>query len=264
MGAVSLAEESYRRRNKPAGAIPEAQSSQDRHDHDVIFMVTEEILRDYADVVYAVSTGAKAPGDLERLVSWIVTEKGYLLRGGKEETIKTVCDNILRYGILQDLIDDPAVTDIFVNGPQNVYKRVNNEDIFCPEVRFRESRHLEQYIRTILAKAGRRITRAECLVDTRDVPNHLRINAGIGPAAKIPYLCIRKHTVADFTEDDFYRTSTFTPEISGFIRQAVKARLNILIAGPAGSGKTTLMRFIASNFIPDDERIVVLEHSCNT
>lgn len=258
MGAVNLAEESYRRKNNlRANQASEGQNP--KQELDIVFLVTEEILRDYSDVVYGVSAGTKASTVLEGLVAQVITERGYQLAGGREGTIKAVLDNILRYGLLQDLIDDPEVTDIFINGPQNVYKRVNNFDVFCPDISFRDNRHLEQYIRTVLAKVGQRITQAECLVDTRDVKNQIRINAGIPPTAKTPYLCIRKHTVADFAAEDFIRVGTFTPEIQDFIVLAMQARMNTLIAGPTGSGKTTLMRFIAANFIPDSERIVVME-----
>jgi len=259
MGAVNLAEESYRRKNNGGLRKQASELQKPKQELDIVFLVTEEILRDYTDVVYGISTGTKTSAVLEGLVAQIITERGYQLEGGREGTIKAVLDNILRYGALQDLIDDPEITDIFINGPQSIYKRVNNADVFCPEIKFQDNRHLEQYIRTVLAKVGQRITQAECLVDTRDVKNHIRINAGIPPTAKTPYLCIRKHTVADFTAEDFILTGTFTPEIQDFIALAMKARLNTLIAGPTGSGKTTLMRFIASKFIPDDERIVTME-----
>jgi len=259
MGAVSLADEIYSRKNNRRIENKVSALENPKEDKDIVFLVTEAILRDYSEVVYAVTTGTKASVVLERLVDQVITERGYQLKGGREGTVKAVLDNILRYGILQDLIDNPEVTDIFLNGPQNVYKRVNNVDVFCPEISFRDNRHLEQFIRTVLAKVGQRITQAECLVDTRDVQNHIRINAGIPPAAKTPYLCIRKHTVADFDADDFVSAGTFTPEVQEFIALAMKARLNTLIAGPTGSGKTTLMRFLASNFIPDNERIVIME-----
>lgn len=259
MGLVNLADEIYRRQNNLAPGRKEAPLAKGGGDGEILFQVIQEILHDYSDVVHAVSTGAKHSTVLERLVSQIITEHGYVLQGGREATIKNVLDNILRYGVLQNLIDDPAVTDIFVNGPQNVYKRVNDRDIFCPEIHFRDNKHLEQYIRAVLARVGGRINQAECLVDTRDVQNRLRINAGIPPAAKTPYLCIRKHVVADFTSADFLQRGTFTPEIEEFLALALKARLNILIAGPTGSGKTTLMRFLASHYIPEDERIVVME-----
>jgi len=258
VSTVSLTEEIYRRQTFARGE-KEEHDPQVTDTEEILFLVTYEILRDYSDVVQAVSLGIKDQKVLERLAARIVTERGYVLQGGYHRTIKGILDHILRYGPLQELIDDPEVTDIFVNGPQNVYKRVNNRDILCPEISFRDDRHLEQYIRALLAKVGQRITQAECLVDTRDVRNRLRINAGIPPAAKTPYLCIRKHIVADFTAEDFRRSGTLTPEIEEFLALSLRARLNILIAGPTGSGKTTLVRFLASHFIPDDERILVME-----
>jgi len=256
---LSLTEEIYRRQSKAPVEKRETHGMQSKDEEDILYLVTHEILQDFSDVVQAVSLGTKEPAVLERLAARIIAERGYALGRSYQGTIKGILDHILRYGPLQDLIDDPEVTDIFVNGPQNVYKRANNQDFFCPEIRFRDEKHLEQYIRAVLARVGGRITQAECLVDTRDVRNHLRINAGIAPAAKVPYLCIRKHTVADFTAEDFRHSGTFTPEIEEFLALALQARLNTLIAGPTGSGKTTLMRFLASHFIPDDERIVVME-----
>ncbi len=259
MGVVNLTEEIHRRQDLVASGRDQAGHPPTGEAEDVLFLVTQAILQDYADVVQAASTGKKDQAVLERLAARIISERGYVLKSGSQGTVKAILDNLLRYGPLQDLIDDPAVTDIFVNGPQNVYKRVNDRDIFCPDIRFRDEKHLEQFIRAVLARVGQRITQAECLVDTRDLRNRLRINAGIPPAAKTPYLCIRKHVVANFTAADFRRSGTFTPEIEEFLALALRARLNILIAGPTGSGKTTLMRFLASHYIPEDERIVVME-----
>lgn len=256
MSVVNLSDEIYRRRQGlPACPVkaPEAQGD------DVVLKVSTQILNDYADVVQAVAAGVREEKVLEKLADQIIRDRGYALPGGREGTLRAILDNILRYGVLQPLIDDPDVTDVFINGPQNIYKRVKDTDIPCPEIRFRDGAHLEQYIRAVCAKAGQAINSAQCLVDTRDVSNRLRINAGIPPAAKTPYLCIRKHTMMDYTAEDFRRSGTFTPEIEEFLALAVKARMNTLIAGPTGSGKTTLLRFLAQEYIPPHERIVVLE-----
>lgn len=262
MAVVSLKEEIYRR--KASNFQDASRQVNTKHADDVdnfISQITQKITQDYGDLVNSVASGEKSIEILENVVSKTIVNLGQAMGevSSTNETVKRVMDTILGYGVLQPYIDDPQVTDIFVNGPDNVYIRVKNRDERVPDIRWKDNDHLEQYIRSLLIKCGRKIHSGDPLADTRDTRNKLRINAGIPPVAKIPYLAIRKHTVFHFTLQDFLDNGTFTREVLEFIQKAVKARLNLLIAGPTGSGKTTLLRFIAEEFIPADQRVVVLE-----
>jgi len=249
---ISLSAEAHRRKVTSRATPPDADLDR------LVYDVTEQILADHADVVYAVAAGRRGEDVLERLVTQVVIAKG-LGTASLQDTVRTILDYILRYGPLQPLIDDPAVTDIFVNGPRDVWVRRDNQDHPQPGIAFRDEAHLIQYIRAVLARAGARVNASHCLADARDLQNRIRINAGIPPAAPKPYLAIRKHTAVDYSEDDMLRTGAVTPEILRLLRAAIDARANIVISGPTGSGKTTLLRFLANHYIPPDDRIVVLE-----
>jgi len=260
--AVDLKEEVYRRkRGRENKCIESVAPGHTEQVENIIQTITQKITTDYGDLVNQVSRGEKEVQVLENVVEKTIVDLGAGLGRACSirETVTKVMDSILGYGILQPYINDPEITDIFVNGPDNVYKRVKGEDIFIPEVHWKNNNHLEQYIRSVLVRCGRKIHSGIPLVDARDVKNKLRINAGISPVAKIPYITFRKHTVYNFTLEDFLQNGTFTQEVLDFQQKAVEARLNLLIAGPTGSGKTTLLRFLAEQFIPPNQRVVVLE-----
>lgn len=261
--AVNLSDEIMRRKatsGTPAALQPTQTAPRiSAADEQLLMEITDQILNDHFEVVHAVAAGQRDEAVLARLVAEVAVARGVSLGRDVDETVQRVLDNILRYGLLQSLVTDPAVTDIFVNGPNTVYIRVNDQDRLCPDIAFKDNEHLTQYIRAVLARVGARITNAECLADARDNANKLRINAGIAPVASVPYLAIRKHQAAHYETDDFIRSGTFTEEIVDFLHKAVAARLNIVISGPTGSGKTTLLRYLANNFLPPTDRIVVLE-----
>ncbi|WP_374713226.1 CpaF family protein [Symbiobacterium terraclitae] len=260
MQAISLSAEAHRRKTQAGrgrGVTPGPPSAPAVD--GLVYQVTDRILSDHADVVHAVAARQRDPETLRLIVADVVRKAGLGPGRDLSETVTLVLDNILRYGVLQPLVDDPDITDIFVNGPDSVWVRRHDRDEPRPDIVWRDAAHLTQYIRAVLSRIGARITAAECLADGRDVRHHLRINAGIPPAAPVPYLALRKHVVANWTEEDFLARGTFTSEILTFLRAAFRARLNIVISGPTGSGKTTLLRFLANTCIPRDERIVVLE-----
>jgi len=262
LAVVNLKDEFYRRNT----GINNRESPQInvKHAEDVdnyIMQVTQKVTQEYSDLVNAVSRGEKDIDILENVVGKTILNMGMALgeETSTDEAVKKVLDSILGYGVLQPYIKDPQITDIFINGPDNIYVRVNGKDVRVPEIRWKDNNHLEQYVRSVLIKCGRKIHSGIPLADARDTRNRLRVNAGIPPVAKTPYMAIRIHTVYHFTLEDFLDNGTFTDEVLKFIKKGVQARLNILIAGPTGSGKTTLLRFVTEEFIQHDQRVVVLE-----
>ncbi len=257
MAVINLQEEVYKRKaleNK--NNVTNVDSIE-----NIVKKITQIITTEYGELVNEVSRGEKSNDVLKNVINKTIIRKGYSIENmcNLEQMVQKVLDCILGYEKLQQLIKDPDITDIFINGPQNVYKRLNKSDYYVPEMYWKDNNELLQYIRSILTKFGKNIHSAQPLVDARDIKNHIRINAGIPPVAKIPYMAIRKHTVYDFILDDFLANNTFTLEVLEFLKKAIQAKLNILIAGPTGSGKTTLLRFLAQEFIPENERIVVIE-----
>ncbi|MBX6350327.1 MAG: CpaF family protein [Clostridia bacterium] len=164
---------------------------------------------------------------------------------------------LLGYGPIQALLDDPTVDEIMVNGARDVFVERAGHIQRAP-VSFASDEQVLQLIERIVAPLGRRIDEASPMVDAR-LPDGSRVNAIIPPLALDgPVLTIRKFARDPFTIDDLVRFGTLTPQIAECLRGCVEARLNILVSGSTGSGKTTTLN-VLSSFIPESERIVTIE-----
>lgn len=185
------------------------------------------------------------------------TENPLLNRMERERLIDEVLDETFGFGPLEVLLKDPTVSDILVNGPQNIYVERRGK-LEKTEVKFRDNAHLLQIIDRIVSKVGRRVDETSPMVDAR-LPDGSRVNAIIPPLALDgPSMSIRRFGANPLKLEDLLNYKAFTPEIAMLMEAAIKARLNILISGGTGSGKTTLLNTLSS-FIPGDERIVTIE-----
>src|SRR5437762_3328519 len=154
---------------------------------------------------------------------------------------------------------DPDVSDILVNTSRQVYVERAGKLEPTPVI-FRDDTHLMQIIDRIVSKVGRRIDESSPMVDAR-LSDGSRVNAIIPPLALDgPLLSIRRFGRTPLTVEDLLRLGTLAPEMVAVLRAMVRARLNILISGGTGSGKTTFLNCLSS-FIPDQERIVTIEDS---
>src|ERR1700719_4580113 len=190
----------------------------------------------------------------------ILNEDGRLLtdadRGRLVEEIK---NELLGLGPLEPLLWDDEITDILVNGHNQVYVEKRGK-LHTTEVKFQDHQHLMLIIDRIVSQVGRRVDEASPMVDAR-LPDGSRINAIIPPLALDgPSLSIRRFGRKRYNIDDLVEKKTIVPEIVEFLRTIVRARLNILICGGTGSGKTTMLNCM-SLFVPADERIVTIEDS---
>jgi pilus assembly protein CpaF len=164
---------------------------------------------------------------------------------------------IIGYGPIQPLLDDPTVSEIMVNSPTQVYVERGGK-LVLTDVQFASDKHVLQVIEKIVAPLGRRIDEASPMVDAR-LPDGSRVNAIIPPLAlKGPSITIRKFSKKPITIENLVEWNTLTKAMAMFLEACVKARLNIVVSGGTGSGKTTTLN-ILSGFIPDDERIVTIE-----
>src|SRR5438132_13029555 len=161
------------------------------------------------------------------------------------------------YGPITDLLNDDSVSEIMVNGPNQVY--VERKGQLSPvDVTFASDAELIRVIREIAAFVGRRIDEESPMVDCR-LPDGSRVNAIIPPLAiDGPSLTIRKFAKDPYTVQDLVRFGTLTEEAAGFLQACVTARMNAIVSGGTGSGKTTTLN-VLSSFIPSDERIVTIE-----
>lgn len=170
-----------------------------------------------------------------------------------------VCDELMGFGPIQQLLNDDTISEVMVNGPQRVYIEQKGKLKLTP-VRFANDEHVLKVIDRIIRPLGRRIDRKWPMVDAR-LPDGSRVNAIIPPCAiDGSTITIRKFAKNKLKVDDLIRFGSMTPEMAEFLRACVISRLNIVVAGGTGSGKTTLLN-VLSNFIPDDERIVTIEDS---
>lgn len=171
--------------------------------------------------------------------------------------ISDLMDETFGLGPLEPLLKDPAVSDILINGPANVYVERRGR-LQLTSVTFDDNRHLEDIVQRIVSRSGRRVDESSPMVDTR-LPDGSRVNAVVPPLALDGALVsIRRFPDRPLCADTLVRTGSCSQEMIDFLAACVQARLNIVISGGTGSGKTTLLN-ILSSFIPDDERVATIE-----
>ena len=193
----------------------------------------------------------------EELVRVVDAEAILLSRDERKRLIKEVTDDVIGYGPLQPLLDDDDVTEIMVNGHQRIYAEHHGK-LTLTGVRFASEAHLRRVIERIVSKVGRRIDESSPLVDAR-LSDGSRVNAVIPPlAVHGSSLTIRKFATDPFQVNDLIDFGTLSPEMAELLDACVKGRLNIIVSGGTGTGKTTLLN-VLSSFIPADERIVTIE-----
>lgn len=195
---------------------------------------------------------------IEELAADIIEEKADNIPfAEREKIISQIKDEVMGFGPINPLINDETVTEIMVNGPGQVYVERRGK-LEKANVSFRDDHHVQRIIEKIVAPIGRRIDESMPMVDAR-LPDGSRVNAIIPPLSLVgPCITIRKFSKDPFQVKDLIRFGTLTPEIAKFIEACVKGKLNILVSGGTGSGKTTTLN-VLSSFIPNGERIVTIE-----
>src|SRR5437879_4968011 len=185
------------------------------------------------------------------------TENPLLNRMERERLFDEVLDETFGFGPLEMLLKDPTVSDILINGPHKIYVERRGK-LEKTEVKFRDNDHLMQIIDRIVSKVGRRVDETSPMVDAR-LPDGSRVNAIIAPLSLDgPTMSIRRFGANPLKLEDLLNYKAFTPEMAMLLEACIKARLNMVISGGTGCGKTTLLNTMSS-FIPHDERIVTIE-----
>ena len=170
---------------------------------------------------------------------------------------KVLVDELLGLGPLEELLADPEISDIMVNGPDSIYVERFGK-VVETSVRFKDTAHVRTIVDRIVSNIGRRIDDSSPIVDAR-LGDGSRVCAVIPPISlNGPVMSIRRFGKRLLTVDDLIRLDTFTPGIIDFLAGAVKARLNIVVSGGSGSGKTTMLNTL-SRFIREEERVVTIE-----
>ena len=175
----------------------------------------------------------------------------------RQQIIKDVLDDVLGFGPIQPLLDDPDVSEVMVNGPKKVYVEKKGK-LTKSGVTFEDDDHVMRIIERIVLPLGRRVDADSPTVDAR-LPDGSRVNAVVPPVALDgPSITIRKFRKDKLSMQQLVEFGSLTASMAEFLRACVMARLNIIISGGTGSGKTTLLN-VLSSLIPDDERIVTIE-----
>jgi pilus assembly protein CpaF len=175
----------------------------------------------------------------------------------RQQLVQSVTDDVLGYGPIDQLLRDPNITEVMVNGPMRVYVERAGR-IEQSNVRFVDETHVRRIIDKIVSQVGRRVDEANPMVDAR-LPDGSRVNVIVHPLAiGGPFMTIRKFAKDPYTVNDLIAFGTFTSQVAHFINLCVRGRLNAVVSGGTGTGKTTLLN-VLSSFIPPEERIVTVE-----
>ena len=205
---------------------------------------------------------AETTGDLSERVLRAVTEqlaldRTPLTRDERRQLVREITDDILGYGPLEPFLRDDSVTEVMVNGAERIYIERSGK-IELSDSTFVDDAHLLRIIDKIVSQVGRRVDEASPMVDAR-LPDGSRVNAIIPPLAlRGPTLTIRKFSRDPYTMDDLINFGTLTAKSAHFLAACVQGKLNVLVSGGTGTGKTTTLNALSA-YIPGDERIITIE-----
>ena len=200
--------------------------------------------------------------ELEERIEEIVAERiggRYCSIQQRVGIVQQVYSSIRGFGLLDTIISDDTITEVMINGPENVFIEQNGR-LFKMDKQFESQRRLEDIIQRIVGLAGREVNQANPICDTR-LPDGSRVNVVLPPIALCgPTITIRKFSKTPMTIEKLIKYGSITQEIADKLELLVKAKYNIFIAGGTGSGKTTFLNAL-SNYIPKDERVITIEDS---
>ena len=175
----------------------------------------------------------------------------------RDQIVARVVDEVVGLGPIDALLRDPSISEVMVNAPDEVFFEREGL-IYLSDVRFRDASHIHRIVERIIAPIGRRVDEASPMVDARLLDGS-RVNVVIPPISpKSPTITVRKFRADKMTMPDLVNAGTITEEIPEFLRACVRLKLNILVSGGTGTGKTTFLNALSA-YIPESERIVTIE-----
>ncbi|KRF18037.1 pilus assembly protein CpaF [Nocardioides sp. Soil797] len=221
--------------------------------------VHTELLRELGPQLYDANMDQ---GELEKRVRQVLkdvlsAQDKPLSNADRVRVTLEITDDILGYGPIEPLLRDPEVTEIMINGPESVWLEKHGR-LSPSDARFVDESHLRRTIDKIVSRIGRRVDESSPMVDAR-LPDGSRVNAVIPPLAiDGSALTIRKFSADPLTAADLVSFGTLSQAACDFLSACVRGRLNVIVSGSTGAGKTTTLN-VLSSFIPADERIVTIE-----
>ncbi len=194
---------------------------------------------------------------VEQLQETLAHERTPLSATEKAELIQDIVDDVLGYGPIDQILKDDTVSEVMCNGPDQVFVEQNGR-LVKTDIKFLDDNHLQRIIEKIVTEIGRHVNEQSPMVDAR-LPDGSRVNAIIPPLAiDGPFLTIRKFSKDPFQVDDLIRFGTLNAASAKFLQACIVGRLNVIVSGGTGTGKTTTLN-VLSSFIPGDERICTIE-----
>lgn len=191
------------------------------------------------------------------IIEKLAQEEKPLSRSERENILGDLLDEILGFGPIESLLHDETITEIMVNGPTQVYCERNGL-LTLTDIQFDDDNHVLRIIEKIVSPIGRRIDESTPMVDAR-LPDGSRVNCIIPPLSLVgPTITIRKFSKDPFTISDLINFGTLTSQMADFLKACVQGRMNIIVSGGTGSGKTSTLN-VLSSFIPSTDRIVTIE-----
>ncbi|HBX23170.1 MAG TPA: CpaF family protein [Desulfotomaculum sp.] len=220
----------------------------------------KKIIAEFSGSILEPGHDGEVAQKIETLVMQLLaSENGGLSRAERDRLADEVINDAIGFGPITPLLEDPDITEVMVNGPDTVYMEQKGH-LKLAGVRFRDEDHVYHLIEKIVAPIGRRIDESSPMVDAR-LPDGSRVNVIIPPLSLTgPVITIRKFFRDPLKVDDLINFGSLTEEMADFLDACVKARLNVVVSGGTGSGKTTTLN-VLSSFIPASDRIVTIEDS---
>jgi pilus assembly protein CpaF len=224
----------------------------------------EKLIKEFKEVVKnKIDINKDVPDDeVQQIVTDVIfneAKKQYLSINDKREIINIIFNSIRKLDAIQPLIEDKTITEIMVNGPDNIFIEREGR-VYKIDKTFESKEKLHDVIQNIVSRVNRMVNESSPIVDAR-LEDGSRVNVVLPPVAlNGPILTIRKFPEKPMTVEELIRRGSLTEEAAEFLRTLVEAKYNIFISGGTGSGKTTFLNAL-SNFIPKDERVITIEDS---
>jgi pilus assembly protein CpaF len=228
-------------------------------DFELVFKVHQRLLQDMDLEAVEKLEPERAREAVEAVARAMVGELAPTTYGEeRERLVRRVVDEAVALGPIEPLVTDPSISEVMVNAPDEVYYE-RDGIIYLSNVRFRDNVHIMRIIDRIIAPLGRRVDESSPYVDAR-LPDGSRVNVIIPPLVpKSPVVTIRKFRPDKYKIAELIANGTLTEEVADFLRACVQLRLNVIISGGAGTGKTTLLNAVSA-FISSSERVLTIEN----
>lgn len=251
-----------RARQRPIFAGRQSETTEDAYQELKLAIHRRIVDEMNAEEQRVLSSGEHTREEVEELIDTycqrVLEENPFSVpRGERTRIIADICDEMLGLGPIEPLLKDETITEVMINGPKKIFVEQMGK-LSLTKVQFHNDAHLMNIVERILTPLGRRIDESSPLVDAR-LADGSRVNIIIAPLSLVgPCVTIRKFSKTPLSVENLISFGTLSEDMAMFLQACVKARLNVLVSGGTGSGKTTTLN-VLSSFIPEGERIVTIE-----